>query len=224
MGALKASLDAVALQSRRRRRPSRSAAASAAAATAKAEGARRETPPAKTRAAKAPAARREGRPSEPTEKLVDAGGAPASPLRSLPAPSATRAHARAAGQRRRRARGGAPRFVIHEHDATHCTGICAWSATACSSPGRSPRGCRPRPKVNHFAAAHRGSPARVPRLRGRDPARAVRRRARCAIWDRGTYECLKWEPRKVEVALHGERIDARYALFAIGTATDPATG
>jgi len=35
------------------------------------------------------------------------------------------------------------------------------------------------------------------------------------IWDRGTYECLKWEPRKVEVALHGERLDARYALFAI---------
>ena len=40
------------------------------------------------------------------------------------------------------------------------------------------------------------------------------------IWDRGTYECLKWEPRKVEVALHGERLDARYALFAIG---EPAT-
>ena len=36
------------------------------------------------------------------------------------------------------------------------------------------------------------------------------------IWDHGTYECLKWEPRKVEVALHGERVDARYALFAIG--------
>ena len=35
------------------------------------------------------------------------------------------------------------------------------------------------------------------------------------IWDRGTYECLKWEPRKIEVALHGERLDARYALFAI---------
>jgi len=40
------------------------------------------------------------------------------------------------------------------------------------------------------------------------------------IWDRGTYECLKWEPRKVEVALHGERLDARYALFAIGHGDD----
>src|SRR5581483_1758249 len=35
------------------------------------------------------------------------------------------------------------------------------------------------------------------------------------IWDRGTYELLKWEPRKVEVRLDGERLQARYALFAI---------
>ena len=26
------------------------------------------------------------------------------------------------------------------------------------------------------------------------------------IWDRGTYEELKWEPRKIEVRLHGERV------------------
>jgi bifunctional non-homologous end joining protein LigD len=41
------------------------------------------------------------------------------------------------------------------------------------------------------------------------------------IWDRGTYKCLKWEPRKVEVALHGERLDARYALFPISKEDDP---
>ena len=42
-----------------------------------------------------------------------------------------------------------------------------------------------------------------------------------SIWDRGTYELLKWEPRKVEVALHGERVEARYALFAIGEGPEP---
>jgi bifunctional non-homologous end joining protein LigD len=36
------------------------------------------------------------------------------------------------------------------------------------------------------------------------------------IWDRGTYEELKWEPRKIEVRLHGERVEGRYALFPIG--------
>ncbi len=37
------------------------------------------------------------------------------------------------------------------------------------------------------------------------------------IWDHGTYDVLKWEPRKIEVALHGERVDARYALFPISS-------
>ena len=41
------------------------------------------------------------------------------------------------------------------------------------------------------------------------------------MWDRGTYECLKWEPRKVEVALHGGRVKARYALFPIDREDPP---
>jgi bifunctional non-homologous end joining protein LigD len=41
------------------------------------------------------------------------------------------------------------------------------------------------------------------------------------IWDRGTYEVLKWEPRKLEVLLHGERVQGRYALFPIDKDEDP---
>src|ERR671933_769748 len=41
------------------------------------------------------------------------------------------------------------------------------------------------------------------------------------VWDRGTYEELKWEPRKVEVALHGERVQGRYALFPLDRGEDP---
>jgi bifunctional non-homologous end joining protein LigD len=37
-----------------------------------------------------------------------------------------------------------------------------------------------------------------------------------SVWDRGTYDCLKWEDRKVEVNLHGERVQGRYALFQFG--------
>jgi hypothetical protein len=33
------------------------------------------------------------------------------------------------------------------------------------------------------------------------------------IWDRGTYECEKWEEAKVIVSFHGERLSGRYALF-----------
>jgi bifunctional non-homologous end joining protein LigD len=38
------------------------------------------------------------------------------------------------------------------------------------------------------------------------------------IWDRGTYELEKWEPRKVVVAFDGERLQGRYALFHAGRA------
>ena len=41
------------------------------------------------------------------------------------------------------------------------------------------------------------------------------------IWDRGTYEVLKWEPRKIEVRLHGERVQGRYALFPIDKDDEP---
>jgi bifunctional non-homologous end joining protein LigD len=41
------------------------------------------------------------------------------------------------------------------------------------------------------------------------------------IWDRGTYDVLKWEDRKIEVHLHGERVDARYALFPLDKEADP---
>ncbi len=41
------------------------------------------------------------------------------------------------------------------------------------------------------------------------------------IWDQGTYETLKWEDRKVEVRLHGERLNARYALFPIDKEDPP---
>jgi bifunctional non-homologous end joining protein LigD len=36
------------------------------------------------------------------------------------------------------------------------------------------------------------------------------------IWDRGTYEVEKWEPKKIIVALHGEMVQGRYALFPTG--------
>ena len=40
------------------------------------------------------------------------------------------------------------------------------------------------------------------------------------VFDRGTYETLKWTDRKIEVHLHGERVDARYALFPLDKGDD----
>ena len=42
------------------------------------------------------------------------------------------------------------------------------------------------------------------------------------IWDRGTFETIKWEERKVEVIFHGERLRGRYGLFPIGRTAESA--
>ena len=85
-----------------------------------------------------------------------------------------------AGARRRRAsapeaepsaalrRPGAPR-------ARGCTGTCGSSTTACSRPGRCRAASRPT-RAQPPRRAHRGPPARVPRVPRRDPGRPVRRR------------------------------------------------
>src|SRR5205085_2778728 len=33
------------------------------------------------------------------------------------------------------------------------------------------------------------------------------------VWDHGTYETLKWEPKEVMVVLHGKRLKGKYVLF-----------
>ncbi len=110
--------------------------------------------------------------------------------------------------------GHAPRFVIHEHHATRLHWDLRLERDGTLASWAVPKGLPQAPGENHLAVAVEDHPleyldfeAQIPK--GQYGAGAV------TIWDRGTYECLKWEPRKVEVALHGERVDARYALFPI---------
>jgi bifunctional non-homologous end joining protein LigD len=37
-----------------------------------------------------------------------------------------------------------------------------------------------------------------------------------SIWDRGTYEAEQFDGEMVIVAMHGERLDGRYAIFGTG--------
>ena len=83
-----------------------------------------------------------------------------------------------------------------------------------------PKGLPQEPNENHFAAATEDHPLEYLDFHGEIP-KGQYGAGTIEIWDRGTYDCLKWEPRKVEVALHGERVDARYALFAIEQASPP---
>jgi bifunctional non-homologous end joining protein LigD len=112
------------------------------------------------------------------------------------------------------ARAGTARFVIHEHHARRLHWDLRLERDGTLASWAIPKGLPQAPGENHLAVAVEDHPLEyldfeqeIPK--GQYGAGGV------IIWDRGTYECLKWEPRKVEVALHGERVDARYALFGI---------
>jgi hypothetical protein len=79
-----------------------------------------------------------------------------------------------------------------------CTGTCASSTTACSSRGRSPTACPRRPKDNRLAVHTEDHPLEYLEFEG-DIPKGEYGAGTMRIWDRGTYEELKWEPRKVEV-------------------------
>jgi bifunctional non-homologous end joining protein LigD len=108
-----------------------------------------------------------------------------------------------------------PRFVIHEHSARRLHWDLRLERDGVLVSWALPKGMPLQPKVNHIAPHTEDHPLEYLDFEADIPAGSYGA-GTMRIWDRGTYECLKWEPRKVEVALHGERLNARYALFAIG--------
>ncbi|MEA2266662.1 MAG: bifunctional non-ous end joining protein LigD, partial [Solirubrobacteraceae bacterium] len=115
---------------------------------------------------------------------------------------------------------GGSRFVIQEHHARRLHWDLRLERDGVLASWAVPKGLPESPGTNHFAARTEDHPLEYIDFHGEIPAGQYGA-GRMTIWDRGTYETLKWEARKVEVALHGERLDARYALFAIGREAEP---
>jgi bifunctional non-homologous end joining protein LigD len=115
---------------------------------------------------------------------------------------------------------GAARFVIHEHHATRLHWDLRLERNGALASWAVPKGLPLAPGENHLAVAVEDHPLEYLDFEAEIP-KGQYGAGQITIWDRGTYECLKWEPRKVEVALHGERVDARYALFGIDAGEHP---
>jgi len=112
------------------------------------------------------------------------------------------------------------RFVIQEHHARSLHWDLRLERDGVLVSWAIPKGLPEMPRDNRFAAATEDHPLEYLDFEGEIP-KGEYGAGSMTIWDHGTYESLKWEPRKVEVALHGERLDARYALFAIGEGDQP---
>jgi bifunctional non-homologous end joining protein LigD len=114
----------------------------------------------------------------------------------------------------------APRFVVQEHSATRLHWDLRLERGGVLVSWAIPKGLPESPGENHLAVHTEDHPLEYADFEGEIP-RGEYGAGTVRIWDRGLYDCLKWEPRKVEVALHGERLDARYALFPIATENEP---
>lgn len=120
----------------------------------------------------------------------------------------------ATGRRGRATRAATPRFVVQEHHATRLHWDLRLEHDGVLVSFAVPNALPPAPGENHLAIRTEDHPLEYLDFHGEIPAGSYGA-GTMTIHDRGTYEVLKWEPRKIEVHLHGERHDARYALFPI---------
>jgi bifunctional non-homologous end joining protein LigD len=112
------------------------------------------------------------------------------------------------------------RFVIQEHSATRLHWDLRLEHDGVLASFAIPKGLPEAPKENRLAVHTEDHPLEYLDFKGEIPEGEYGA-GTMTIWDQGTYDCLKWEPRKIEVRLHGERLDARYALFPIDRDENP---
>jgi len=119
--------------------------------------------------------------------------------------------------KRRRKKKGAPRFVVHEHSARRLHWDLRLEHEGVAASWAIPNGIPEDPKENRKAVHTEDHPLEYLDWEGEIPAGEYGA-GTMKIWDHGTYELEKWEPEKVMVEFHGERLEGRYALFRAGKA------
>src|SRR5216683_5322344 len=103
-------------------------------------------------------------------------------------------------------------FVVQEHHARRLHWDFRLERDGVLVSWAVPKGVPDDPAVNHFAAHTEDHPMEYAGFSGRIPdgeygAGAV------TIWDRGTFEAVKWTDSEVKVVLHGRRLTGGYTLF-----------
>jgi bifunctional non-homologous end joining protein LigD len=112
------------------------------------------------------------------------------------------------------------RFVIQEHHATRLHWDLRLERDGVLVSFAVPNGLPTEPGENRLAVHTEDHPLEYLDFHGEIPEGNYGA-GTMTIWDQGTYEELKWEPRKIEVMLHGERVQGRYALFPIEKGDNP---
>ena len=124
--------------------------------------------------------------------------------------------ARSSAKSRRRKK-GAPRFVVQEHSARRLHWDLRLEHEGVAASWAIPNGIPEDPSENRKAVHTEDHPLEYLEWEGEIP-QGEYGAGTMRIWDTGTYELEKWEPGKVMVEFHGERLQGRYALFRAGEA------
>jgi len=103
-------------------------------------------------------------------------------------------------------------FVIQEHHARRLHWDFRLERDGVLVSWALPKGVPDDPKRNHLAVHTEDHPLDYATFAGEIP-KGEYGGGKVTIWDRGTYECEKWDEREVKVVLHGSRAEGRYVLF-----------
>lgn len=116
---------------------------------------------------------------------------------------------------------GLPRFVVQEHDARRLHWDLRLEHEGVLASWALPRFLPSAPGDDRLAVRTEDHPLEYLTFEGEIPAGEYGA-GTIRVFDAGDFEVLKWEPRKIEVALRGERVRGRYALFALARAGERA--
>ena len=103
-------------------------------------------------------------------------------------------------------------FVVQEHHARRLHWDFRLERDGVLVSWAVPKGVPDDPAVNHFAAHTEDHPLEYAGFSGRIPDGEYGG-GTVTIWDRGTFEAVKWTDREVKVTLHGRRLTGGYTLF-----------
>lgn len=104
------------------------------------------------------------------------------------------------------------RFVIQEHHASHLHWDFRLEHNGVLVSWAVPKGVPSHPKENRLAIQTEDHPLSYADFSGEIP-RGNYGAGRVILWDRGFYECHKFDAEEVLVTLHGARVEGRYVLF-----------
>jgi bifunctional non-homologous end joining protein LigD len=112
-------------------------------------------------------------------------------------------------------RGEQARFVVQEHHARALHWDFRLERDGVLVSWALPKGVPPDPGVNHLAVPTEDHPLSYIDFEGEIP-RGNYGAGEVHLWDRGTYDTIKWSDREVMVTLHGDRVQGRHVLFRTG--------